>query len=280
MDKKLKFTGGEPNINFDDILRTPNATRDALIDIFRAFGDNYIIQGVTGTTSITAGYVMLDGEILKVDAHTQTNTHFVKVTTYEAGGDKTFNDSVARQTWQKNRATISAGSGSLAYAGAKRMPNVLVDTITAGTSIIAQANLPIATTAQKGIIEILTQAEANAGTDATRALTALTGKNAIVSWNNAFTSLTLNSNWSGTINYRINIIGQLEIKANITRSAAGGTDVATLPTGYRPSVGITQYLYGTPFTDEAELYIGTNGVISSTSFTADLAHSFAIAIPL
>ncbi|MDH4127161.1 MAG: hypothetical protein OEV44_00295 [Spirochaetota bacterium] len=105
---------------------------------------------------------MLDGEILKVDAHTQTNTHFVKVTTYEAGGNKTFNDSVARQTWQKNRATISAGSGSLAYAGAKRMPNVLVDTITAGTSIIAQANLPNATTTQKGIQENATSTEAKA----------------------------------------------------------------------------------------------------------------------
>jgi hypothetical protein len=162
MDKKLTFSGGEPNINFDDILRTPNATRDALISAFRAFGDNYIIQGVTGTTTITAGYIMLGGEILKVDSHTKTNTHFAKVTTYESGGDKTFNNGTPRQTWQKNRATISASSGTLAYSGAKRMPDVLVDTITAGTSILAPANLPKATTSLEGILETATATEAKA----------------------------------------------------------------------------------------------------------------------
>jgi len=138
MDKKLTFTGGEPLINFDDILRTPNATRDAFIEVFRAFGDNYIIQGITGDPSITAGYVMLDGEILKVDAHTKTGTHFVKVTTYEAGGDKTFNDSTPRQTWQKNRATITAGSGSLAYATAERL-NERIVTINKASTVEAQA---------------------------------------------------------------------------------------------------------------------------------------------
>jgi hypothetical protein len=162
MDKKLTFTGGEPTINFDDILRTPNATRDGLIAAFRAYGDNYIIQGVTGATSITAGYVMLDGEIIKVDAHTKSSTHFAKITTYESGGDKTFNNALARQTWQKNRATISASSGSLAYASAKRMPDVLVDTITAGTSILAPANLPKATTSLEGIRETATDTEAKA----------------------------------------------------------------------------------------------------------------------
>jgi len=126
MDKKLTFAGGEPNINFDDILRTPNANRDALIDVFRAFGDNYIIYGVEGTTSITAGYIMLDGEIVEVDAHTKTDDYFVKVTTYESGGDKTFNDAVPRQTWQKNRATISASSGSLEYATAERLNERIV----------------------------------------------------------------------------------------------------------------------------------------------------------
>jgi hypothetical protein len=171
MDKKLTFTGGEPLINFDDILRTPNATRDAFIEVFRAFGDNYIIQGITGDPSITAGYVMLDGEILKVDAHTKTGTHFAKVTTYEAGGDKIFNDSIPRQTWQKNRATITAGSGSLAYSGAKRMPNVLVDTITAGSSILAPANLPKATADLEGIREISTDAEAKALTATDKFLT-------------------------------------------------------------------------------------------------------------
>ena len=54
MNKKLTFTGGEPNINFDDLDRNNKANLDALTDSLRAYGDNYIIYGVTGTTSITA----------------------------------------------------------------------------------------------------------------------------------------------------------------------------------------------------------------------------------
>src|SRR6056297_1724763 len=100
MNRYIKFTGGKPDFNLDDMLWNDEATYNALNDVFRAFGDNYIIQGVTGTTSITAGYIMLDGELLKVDAHTKSSTHFAKVTTYDAGGDVDFNDGVARQTWE------------------------------------------------------------------------------------------------------------------------------------------------------------------------------------
>ena len=131
MNKLLSFTGGKPDFNIDDMLWNEEATRDGLNDVFRAFGDNYIIYGVTGTTSITAGYIMLDGELIKVDAHSKTDTHFVKVITYAAGGDATFNDGVARQTWQQNRATISASSGSLAYATAERLADKIV-TLTGG----------------------------------------------------------------------------------------------------------------------------------------------------
>lgn len=125
MNKLLSFTGGLPNFSIDEVLFNDDAIRSALQEIFRAFGDNYIIQGVTGTTSITAGYIMLDGELLQVDAHTKTNTHFAKVTTYDSLGDITFNDGVVRQTWQKNRATISSGSGSLEYSTALRLNDVI-----------------------------------------------------------------------------------------------------------------------------------------------------------
>lgn len=129
MNKLVSFTGGLLNFSIDEVLFNDDAIRLALQEIFRAFGDNYIIQGVTGTTSITAGYIMLDGELLQVDAHTKTNTHFAKVTTYDPLGNITFNDGVARQTWQKNRATISASSGILAYANAKRLNQVINDLI-------------------------------------------------------------------------------------------------------------------------------------------------------
>lgn len=130
MNKYISFTGGKPDFNIDDILWNDEATRLALQEVFRAFGDNYIIQGVTGTTSITAGYIMLDSELIRVDAHTKTSTHFAKVTIYDSGGDATFNDGIARQTWQKNRATISASSGSLEYATAERIEDRLSALVT------------------------------------------------------------------------------------------------------------------------------------------------------
>lgn len=157
MNEKLTFPGGEPNINFDDLNRNNKANKNALISALRAYGDNYIIQGVTGTTSITAGYVMLDGEILQVDAHTKTGTHFVKVTTYDSAGDKIFNDLTPRQTWAKHRATITAGSGSLAYSGAARLGDVIATLLRATSSAAA-------TTALAGIVEKATTAEAQSGT--------------------------------------------------------------------------------------------------------------------
>lgn len=143
MDTKLTFTGGEPNINFDDILRTPDATRLAFTQVFRAFGDNYILQGVTGTSPVTAGYIMLGGEIVKVDSHTATDTRFEKITTYEAGGDKTFNDGNPHQTWEKNRATVTASSGGFVYSGADRLEDRIAITIAANSSEkFAVANIP------------------------------------------------------------------------------------------------------------------------------------------
>lgn len=109
MNKLITFTGGKPNFNIDDILWNDDAYRLAITAILAAFGDNYIVQGCA--TPGDAGYIMLGGELLRVDAHTPTNTYYQKVTTYDAGGDVTFNDGTARQTWQKNRATKTSATG-------------------------------------------------------------------------------------------------------------------------------------------------------------------------
>jgi hypothetical protein len=129
MDKKLTFTGGEPNINFDDILRDPIANRAALFGIMKAFNigtnENFIISGCVPTVStgvnvaVTAGYIFLNGEILEVEAQTVANSgtldlyKYTKTTTYDSGGDKTFNDAIARQTWQKNRGTVVAATAPI-----------------------------------------------------------------------------------------------------------------------------------------------------------------------
>lgn len=127
MDKKINFTGGEPDINFDDIKRNNEANRDALFAIMKAFNvganENFIISGADVTidpgvdASVTAGFIFLNGEIVKVDAQNNVADggtvdlyKYVKSTTFDPNGDKTFNDSVPRQTWEVNRGTVTAAT--------------------------------------------------------------------------------------------------------------------------------------------------------------------------
>lgn len=167
MDEKLTFTGGEPDINFDDLDRNNKANRKALTEALRAYGDNYKIAGVISAaapSSVTAGYVMLDGEILQVDAHTATGNYFEKVTTFDPAGDKTFNDTTPRQTWAKHRATqTSAGITNLGYSS-PRFGDVIATLLRATASAAAS-------TTQSGIQENATAAEAQAGSSAALTVT-------------------------------------------------------------------------------------------------------------
>ena len=145
MDKKLTFTGGEPDINIDDLLRDPIANRAALFGLLVGMGgaENLKISGSAVTIDplvdaiVTAGYVWLNGEILQVDAATVSETQgtdlweFQKAVTYDAAGDKTFNDAIPRQTWQKNRAILV---NVAAIAG--------MDAVNA-LSILTTVNIPI-----------------------------------------------------------------------------------------------------------------------------------------
>jgi hypothetical protein len=128
MDNKLTFTGGEPDMSVDDFMRVPNAVREFLQYLLFDYPE-CIVAGADCTAPgagndlvvSTDGFVWLDGELLKVDAGTYNCTgsnaywRYVKNTSYEAGGNKTFIDSTPRQTWQKKRAiptsaaSISAG---------------------------------------------------------------------------------------------------------------------------------------------------------------------------
>lgn len=122
MNKKLTFAGGEPNVTFDDIMRQQYGNTAAIDGLVKDLGlgiTNFVISGVeVGTVSggvvpISAGWVMIGGEVVQVDAQevpelTAGNKYKVeKVTTYEAGGNKTFVDGTPRQTWQKNRGVVS-----------------------------------------------------------------------------------------------------------------------------------------------------------------------------
>ena len=96
MDKlKTISTGGFPFV-LDDIrqflgrLSGSQGIYQAFNNLLRGFGDNFIVQGVVASGSspsvaITEGWVLLNGELIKVDAqtgiNTTTNNKFVKVTT-------------------------------------------------------------------------------------------------------------------------------------------------------------------------------------------------------
>ena len=137
----------------------------ALNNLLRLFGDNFIVQGATlpGDGTILEGWVMLDGELLKVDLHSPgADTFFTKVTTFDPAGDKKAQNGSDIQAYQINRAVVNAGSGNLPLAGVRFEDQII-------PAIRDQTNSK-ATQIQNGLIEIATQAETLAGTDSTRAL--------------------------------------------------------------------------------------------------------------
>lgn len=129
---KLRFqdVGGFPLV-LDDLqfllgrLSSPDeGIYPAFNNLLRGFGDNFIVQGVvaSGTTpnvAITEGWVLLDGELIKVDAQTgidtATDNKFVKATTFDSRGTKTFLNGSVNETYEKNRASVIGTSGNLAY---------------------------------------------------------------------------------------------------------------------------------------------------------------------
>jgi len=135
MNKKLLFPGGEPDINIDDLLRDPIANRAALFGLLQGLapGTNCVVSGAINIIGIfaanTDGYVWLDGELLQMDAASNTTVapelwEVQKEVTYDSLGDKTFNNSTPRQTWQKNRAKL-VQVGSITGQNAATIPTLL-----------------------------------------------------------------------------------------------------------------------------------------------------------
>ena len=136
MDKlKTSDLGGFPFV-LDDIrqflgrLTSPanHGIYQAFNNLLRGFGDNFIVQGcvVSGTTgafSITEGWVLLGGELVKVNAQgpfdEAIDNKFVKVTTFDSRGNKTFLNGSIEDTYEKNRAVVQDTVGNLAFNGAR-----------------------------------------------------------------------------------------------------------------------------------------------------------------
>ena len=82
MDKRLNFPGGEIGITNTELDLMPNSNREGINGLASApvDGANCILQGVNAVVNngvncvVSAGYVFLNGEVLKVDGQTVTNT--------------------------------------------------------------------------------------------------------------------------------------------------------------------------------------------------------------
>lgn len=107
MDQRLTFPGGEREITNDELNLMPDSNRGGIQGLAAAFGAQYIISGVnavinTGTNCIVnAGFVFLNGEVLKVNAQTVVRDsnisgnsyQFVKqAITDDAGFDRDYRD--------------------------------------------------------------------------------------------------------------------------------------------------------------------------------------------
>lgn len=119
---KLKVptpSNGYP-FNWDDIeFALATQTYDggiisALEGVLTVYGNNFIVSGceISGGT-MAAGWIMLDGELIKVDSHTATNDYFVKTTSYNSDGNKQTQLGSTVDAYEENRATSTAASGNL-----------------------------------------------------------------------------------------------------------------------------------------------------------------------
>ena len=112
-------TGGQPFV-LDDVRFNDDAYRDAFNSLLRSYGDSFIVYGcqVNGN-AVSAGFVMRNRELLKVEAHARTGDYYQKSTTYDPNGHKTFKNGQVYDVYEKNRAVCSAGGGTLAYNGVR-----------------------------------------------------------------------------------------------------------------------------------------------------------------
>ncbi len=143
----------------------------ALEGILAAYSSNMIVSGcgVSGS-DIAEGWVMLGGEHIKVDAHTATDDYFEKVTTYNATGNKQTQTGGLEDSYQQNRATASASSGTLestVTGNPDYFPKTKILDFVRNDSDFDS------TETNKGVLRIADQTTARAGTNNTEAITAL-----------------------------------------------------------------------------------------------------------
>ena len=130
----------------------------ALSNLLRGYGNNFIVYGCVPNgspgTNITEGWIMLGGELIKVDSHTPTGTKYEISDTLT--DSRSFKDGSGPYSIHRiRRATCTAGSGALGYDG---------DTINDRIADDVKTAIGSASTTNEGLVEKATDAELNSGT--------------------------------------------------------------------------------------------------------------------
>lgn len=254
MDNKLTFTGGEPNMNEDDFLRTQQSNRPGLHGIGAAFnnGDPFIVSGCETTPNgpnidVAAGYIFFGGELIQVDAQINVDDtegngfyRYEIETTFEAGGDKTYLDSTPRQTWEKKRgiavSVVSISGGDLDVKDGKRFDDLINDLITGH------------------------------------------GAWQVPSYVNNHSDYTAGD--YSALRYRLLANGMLQLAGSVTRSSVTAGTIFTLDAGFRPPQSMP--IVGRREDDSlVGGFINSSGVVSCLLSAADPAHlDFNVIIPM
>jgi len=192
MDKLDSTNNGGMPLELDDLRwalgqeSTSKAIYQALNYLLKMYGNNIILYGCEFTATpvaaapVTEGLVLLDSELLFVDAHTVDLTasegYAQKVTTYDSIGQETFRDGSTVDTYEKNRCNFNATSGTIDI-NSNRDDYLFTELIRADIldAIRNDSNFA-ATTGLRGSVETATAAEVQAGTDFFRYVTPSTLK--------------------------------------------------------------------------------------------------------
>jgi hypothetical protein len=169
-----------------------------------------------------------------------------------------------------------------------QIPGLPGSQITSGT--VSNARLTSGTTSTLGIIRLSTNSETITGTSSAIAVTpaSLSARLAagISNENPAYTSLAIDgaADYTGSILYRKNIMNQLEILITLTKNSVTVPNVATLPSGFRPTVDHHQRTYSNnSFTDFAQVFIdaGTGGItVTQNDMTVGVTYQWGMILPL
>jgi len=151
-DKFITLANGGTPINLDDfrwitgqvvggnqsiIQALENLLRgETLVDDFLVSG--CVLSGSNPTKSLTAGWVMLGGELLEVaarsgDINDANDNRIILSTSFDATGDKTLLNGATAQTYQKRRGIVSGTSGNIDIRTPKRIMDLRDDTYTTPT---------------------------------------------------------------------------------------------------------------------------------------------------